>query len=232
MENKIKDDMKTLEELKDVIKAQPINNNNNNNTNTQNNNNFNTSLTMNVLTKEYIINFLTNAPCVKELDNYDDVRIDNIITDPYYEDENIMFVNTVHNQYMGGKLIQYIGNVIISFYKKEDKIGEQSFWCSDLSRLKFLVRILPKDSTCNMWVIDSSGIIIKDRVVKPLLNYIIKCIDQYRIKYMTDDDIDFDKYLELSDIIMGISNDHITDKVARYIAPHFTIGRKLIADKK
>lgn len=219
MEDKIKEDIKTLDTLKEDSKV--VNNNNQNNNNNTNNNN----LTMNVITKEYIMGF-SNTPCIKALKNYDDVRGGNMILEPEYKDENIMFVNTLHNQYVRNKLPKYLGNIIVSFYKRQD-ITQQSFWCSDLSRLKFLVRVFPTGSTHGAWVTDGMGLIVKDEVIRPLLDYVVKCIDQYRIKHLEQLIIDNDKFLTLSEIITSIGNDLLLIQIIKYIAPHFALGKKL-----
>lgn len=219
MEDKIKEDIKTLDTLKEDSKV--VNNNNQNNNNNTNNNN----LTMNVITKEYILGF-SNTPCIKALKNYDDVRAGNMILEPEYEDENIMFVNTIHNQYIRNKLSKYLGNIIVSFYKRKD-ITQQSFWCSDLSRLKFLVRVFPTGSTNGAWVTDGMGLIVKDEVIRPLLDYVVKSIDQYRITHLEKLIIDNDKFLSLSEIVTSIGNDSLLTQIIKYIAPHFTLGKKL-----
>lgn len=220
MEEKIKADMKALDVLK-IEDEQAITNNTQNNNNNTNNNN----LTMNVITKEYILGF-SNTPCIKALKNYDDVRAGNMILEPEYEDENIMFVNTIHNQYIRNKLSKYLGNIIVSFYKRKD-ITQQSFWCSDLSRLKFLVRVFPTGSTNGAWVTDGMGLIVKDEVIRPLLDYVVKSIDQYRITHLEKLIIDNDKFLSLSEIVTSIGNDSLLTQIIKYIAPHFTIGKKL-----
>jgi hypothetical protein len=224
----IDDKLKELELKQIVTNNQIINNNNqfNNNNNTQNN------TTMNVLTKDYIIQNYTGDPCMKALDNYDDIRAGNMITDPYYDDENIMFVNTVVSQYICGKLTKYIGEIIITFYKNKDNRSAQTLWCSDLARFKFLVRVLPENATENAWITDSSGVIMKNTIIQPLLTYIVKCIDDYRIKYPQAMITNIDKHLKMSEIVTSIRNDSLINNVARYIAPHFTLGKNLTIKNK
>jgi hypothetical protein len=214
--------------LKGVIEAKAQNIQIQNQTNNiQNNNNQQANLTMNILTKEYITQHFNNDPCLKPLDNYDDIRIGNMITDPYYDDENVMFVNTVLCQYECGKLVEYFGKILLSFYKNKADISKQSLWCSDLSRLKFLVRILPTDSTTNAWITDPSGITVKDKIIKPLLDYVVTCIDEYSIKYPSKMISETEKFLTLGNIVTSIRNGSITNHIARYIAPHFTLGKQL-----
>jgi hypothetical protein len=211
-------DEKIKEIDKQAITVQNINGNQINN-NTQN--------TVNFLTKEYIVKNFNNDPCLKELDNYDDIRAGNMITDPHYDDENIMFINTIVSQHNLGKLIDYLSKIIISFYKNPNNFSLQPIWCSDTSRMNFLVRVLPCGSKCNKWVTDSSGIMIKEKVIKPLLNYVVKCADEYRLKYAHKMIKETDKFLTLSEIVSQVSNNALTDNIAKYIAPHFTLGKQL-----
>jgi hypothetical protein len=227
--------------LKDVCKKENeeyyknitnITNNNNNITN-NNNNQFNNNMAVNVLTKEYIMqNFLGN-PCLMPLPDYNIIKNGNIIIDPYYEDDNIMFINTLVSQYERGKLIEYFGSILVAYYKQANQISGQSLWCSDLSRLKFLVRILPyPDSPTNMWVTDSSGIMVKKEVIRPLLEYVVKCIDSYGIKYPLKMITETDKFLLLGKIVTAIRNNSLTNDIAKYMAPHFTLGKQLMVENK
>jgi hypothetical protein len=214
------------EQMKELLNKQTITVQNING-NQINNNNNNTQNTVNFLTKEYIVKNFNNDPCLKELDNYDDIRAGNMITDPHYDDENIMFINTIVSQHNLGKLIDYLSKIIISFYKNPNNFSLQPIWCSDTSRMNFLVRVLPCGSKCNKWVTDSSGIMIKEKVIKPLLNYVVKCADEYRLKYAHKMIKETDKFLTLSEIVSQVSNNALTDNIAKYIAPHFTLGKQL-----
>jgi hypothetical protein len=229
---------KHIEETLKVITEQKVINNNvnshNNIVNNNNNNNNNNTLNNNtviLLTKEYIKEHFTGDPYLQALPDYDAIRQGNMITDPHYDDENIMFVNTILSQYERGKLVKYLGNILLLFYKNKDDISKQSLWCSDLSRMTFLVRILPTDSPKNMWVSDPACVNVKEKIIKPLLNYIIKCIDEYRIKYNYKMKTEVDKFLTFSNIVKIILNDELTNDVAKYIAPHFTLSPKVIKDK-
>jgi hypothetical protein len=189
--------------------------------------NNNNNVKMVVITKEYIMQNFTDEPCLKPLDNYDDMRSENLIMEPKHKDENVMFINTILVQYESNKLVEYISDMIVSFYKKDGNEHEQAFWCSDVPRLKFLVRVLPMHADTNVWATDPSGILIKKQVIKPLLRYMIKCIDSYRIKYNKITGPDIDKHLKLSDIVKSISNNTLSTHIARKIAPHFNLGKHI-----
>jgi hypothetical protein len=231
MEVKLQHDKDLIDHLKEIAITQAKNAGNTNNINTQNNTNNNHNLTMNILTKDYIAQNFTGEPCIKSLDDYSIIKEGNLITEPHHEDDNIMFINTIVSQYERGKLVAYISNIIIAFYKKPDRVAEQSLWCSDLSRLKFLVRILPTNATCNKWVTDPSGITVKEKVILPLLTYIVKCIDEYGIKYPMKMITETDKFLLLGEIVTSIRNNSLTNNITKYIAPHFTLGKQLTIKK-
>jgi hypothetical protein len=237
LEDQIQQDIQILtDKLKEIQQPAAINNtiNNNNNTNNiQNNNIKNKNVIVNLLTKEYIKENFIGDPCLKSLQDYGVIKHGNIITDPHYDDENIMFINTIVSQYDRGKLIEYFGDILITHYKKSNQISDQSLWCSDLSRSKFLVRILPyPDSPCNIWVTDSFGVMVKKEVIMPLLDYVVKCIDSYSIKYPQHMVDETDKFLILGDIVASIRNNSLTHSITKYMAPHFTLGQQLKIENK
>lgn len=140
--------------------------------------------------------------------------------------ENIAFVDKIIFKYTRGNLIKYIGNIIVSFYKKEDDIPAQTFWCSDVPRLKFLVRILTI-SAGKKWFADSAGLLVTKDVVRPLLEYIIKCI-QKQVSCNTTDIINNpDKYITLGKIIMALQDENMENHITRQIAPSFIVGKHL-----
>lgn len=232
---------KLQEQLKDVH-ATTINNDNKtmNNNNTVNNNN----LTVNLLTKDYIIQNYNNEPCLKELENYGTIKTGPLVDNTTNQDENNAFVNTIITQEKCGKLVKYFSDIIVSFYQKQNDLSQQAFWCSDLARLNFLVRVLPLDESYSTWHSDPSGVIVKKKVITPLLNFVEKCIDDYTIKNSHTIAQNIDKHIKLGEIVKNIRNDVITNQVAKYIAPKFAYGKhfsnedkkrkneKVIVDKK
>jgi hypothetical protein len=227
LEEKFNKDKQELEaKLKEITVPQIINNNQTNNNQTNNiNNNTQANLNMMVMTKDYISkNFLCD-PILKPLDDYDLIREGNMITDPHHADENVMFVNTIYSQYERGKIVEYIGDIILLFYKHKDNLSQRSFWCSDASRMKFLVRIFSNNT--NTWKFDDSGIMVKEKVIKPLLDYMVKCIDAYRIKYSYKMIDETDKFETFSIIVTSIRNGGMSEDVTKYIIPHFTLNKQL-----
>lgn len=230
-----------------------ITNTSNNNNNNNINNNGDTVLNMVVITKDYICQNFLGAPHMAALQNYDDVRNGILLKDKEQkppentelnfidedsneddneqseeiENENEIFVNAIVLKYKYGKLSQYFGDIIISSYKKENDAPNQSFWCSDVPRLKFLVKSLLMSSE-SKWMFDSSAIAVKKEIIKPLLNYVVKCINEYLENSSSDDIInDPDKYVIINNIIMVLKGDYLVCQITRHIAPHFAVGKYL-----
>jgi hypothetical protein len=220
---------KLQDQLKDVH-ATTINNDNKtmNNNNTVNNNN----LTVNLLTKDYIIQNFNNEPYLKELENYGTIKSGPLVDNTTNQDENNAFVNTIITQEKCGKLVKYFSDIIVSFYQKQNDLSLQAFWCSDLARLNFLVRVLPLDESYSTWRTDPSGVIVKNKVITPLLNYVEKCIDDYTINNSHTIAQNIEKHIKLGDIVKNIRNDVLTNQVAKYIAPKFAYGKHFCNEDK
>lgn len=229
MQAKMKRENEKLEnQLKKIEDEQSENNINIINNNTINNTINNCPINITFVTKEHIKKNFKNGPCIESLTNYNDIRKGNIITSKNIS-EDVMFIDTIVCKYGCGKLTQYIGNIIISFYKKENKLIDQSLWCSDISRLTFLVRILPKGSLTTTWISDPSGIIVREKVIQPLLEYISKCIDD-RVIINLILDPNSDKHSILTKIVKSIKNYSLSKNVSKYIAPHFAFGQQSITN--
>lgn len=72
----------------------------------------------------------------------------------------------------------FIGDILIKYHKKED-ISKQSIWNTDTSRWSYIVKVLPDE-----WIKDKNGIVMLDKCIKPLLNYITDLMKKYD-KYLT-----------------------------------------------
>jgi hypothetical protein len=212
-------ELETLKQKLNDITPNVSNQNTNTNNKTVNNNN----LTVNVLTKDYIIQNFTEKPYLTALENYGMIKIGNNIPDTL-TDEDVLFVNTIINQEKNGKLVPYFGDILISLYQNPEHLEKQAMWCSDVSRLKFLVKVLPHDPDCNPWVSDPTGIIVKKNVIVPLLSYVIKCINDYMLKYKDTIGDNIEKYIKLNEIATLLTNDIIITNIAKYIAPNFIFG--------
>jgi hypothetical protein len=64
------------------------------------------------------------------------------------------------------KLIPYLGDIIIKYYKKENP-KDQSIWNSDTTRLNYLIRELI--DTELTWTCDKAGLKVNEFIIIPLL---------------------------------------------------------------
>lgn len=225
-----KNEIKELQEQLKEVHATTINNDNKtlNNNNTVNNNN----LTVNLLTKDYIIQNYNNDSQLKELENYGSIKSGPLVDNTTNQDENNAFVNTIITQEKCGKLVKYFSDIIVSFYQKQNDLSQQAFWCSDLARLNFLVRVLPMEESHSTWRTDPSGVIVKNRVITPLLSFVEKCIDDYTIKNSHTIAQNIEKHIKLGEIVKDIRNDVLTNQIAKYIAPKFAYGKHFSNEDK
>jgi hypothetical protein len=199
-------------------------NSNNTNTNT-NNNHINNNNNLNISLNQYVKEYCKLGPPMKALEDY------NLIKDAkklVYTKEpiDIRFIRTLSDQYEFGKLPLYLGDIIISFYKK-DKQNEQTFFTTDISRLTFLTKILPMGDTNIKWISDKSGELVKTHVIRPLLEYIEQSIIKFRKKNKVSID-NCEVHSNLVKISKGISNQTLENSIARYIAPKFIFNNLLI----
>uniref|UniRef100_A0A6C0ACF0 C2H2-type domain-containing protein n=1 Tax=viral metagenome TaxID=1070528 RepID=A0A6C0ACF0_9ZZZZ len=78
--------------------------------------------------------------------------------------------NTIH---------EFLGAFILTIYKKKN-YNEQSIFASDVSRLSYIVKETIYDDISE-WVIDSTGLKVKQYVIKPLTDHVLNILKSYRI---------------------------------------------------
>ena len=113
---------KIYEEQKTTTQINTLNNSNNNN--------------LNVGTLNYIVNKFPSAPPLQKITNFVINGIDT--NDPLQHDN---FINNVIYHHNHKTLHSFLGDHIISIYKKTD-LSKQSFHTTDTSRLNYAVRIV------------------------------------------------------------------------------------------
>jgi hypothetical protein len=150
---------------------------------------------------------------IKDLKINKDENLFSVLT--YYQKENILH--------------QFIGDFIISIYKKENP-KEQSLWTTDSSRLNYLVRTAIKNK--NIWKIDKAGTKVRDNIICPILEEIYNEILK-EMEYVTKDYINI-KYLKVKELILlqqvidNIDCNKLDHEINKYIAPHFNIDRDFL----
>ena len=207
----------------------------NNKNNTYNNYGVNNNNSMSTL--NYVIKNLQNAPEFTLINNFD--IFDKTNCEYEYE-----YIDDVLYYYEHDNLADFIGNHIVSVYKKED-IRDQSVLNSDTSRFSYIIR-----STMNKnisWIVDKGAKKFIEYAITPLLNVmkddIRVCIQH--INNALKENLDKDemkrllhKTLNLQDIITHIDDDTLCQNILKKVTPHFYFnkdmcqsGNLLICDK-
>lgn len=148
----------------------------------------------------YAVKNYNNAPILKELDDYSNIKyIQNDInseeTDDGKDDKeinkvNLNFICVIVSRYENDRLASYIGDFIIKIYKKKDATL-QSMWNTDTNRYSYAIRCMIADEKAS-WVYDPAGIKVIECIVTPLLAYIQKLIGESLKKYLADAEIAYD----------------------------------------
>jgi len=133
-----------------------------------------------------------------------------------------------------GQLDQYIGDIIVKYYKMEN-VEEQALWNTDTSRLAYLVREIINSK--NEWSIDKGGIKVFNYIVNPILQHVkhevaicAKKISEH-IGETGDCNNKLFKRMQLSQkLIVEINSGDLGKKIVRYISPFFYLDKKFIAD--
>lgn len=182
--------------------------------------------------KHAVINF-TSAPSLADFTDFDLLKTENDTI------LNIMLLKSEKNI-----LHEYIGDVIINCYKKEN-IAMQSMWNTDCARLSYIIRskVICNDpdiiEKCE-WKIDKNAEIIKKNIILPILQYLKKVsinaakekFKEYnnRINNTERDDIllsSFNKKnAQLQQELENVS--YISQNIIKHISPHFYMSEKTL----
>lgn len=215
MKNKIKN-------LEDKLDNTTLAINSNNTSNNNSNNNSNNVMNINILT--YANKNYTKAKPLETLKQQDAMKL---LTNDKSNDhtiEDIIIFN-----YEKRIFDQFIGDIIIKEYKKDDP-QDQQIWASDMARLSFIVRrILDKND--DIWIKDKKGTSLIKMVITPILEETKKIMTEYmpiccsiiekanarRAEKITE------KMFNMGKIIYDINTKEVHPKVLKYISPHFKL---------
>jgi hypothetical protein len=158
---------------------------------------------------EYIIKNYQNVPELMPIKDYSIMG--------KYDGKDIVY--TIVEQYKSGNLINYLGDMIVSYYKKEK--DEQSLWSTDCSRLNYVIRA--KIGEKLNWCLDKRGVNLCNIIIDPLLKYIREELEAYvfSVKGNLGEMYEINKRIIIGEIIEKIDNSCIGDNLLRYIAPYF-----------
>jgi hypothetical protein len=175
-------------------------------------------------TQKYAEKHFRDAPVIKEID---------ITALEYDETENIKFVEEIIYHYNHNKIAEFIGNIVIDKYINEDNPQNQTIWCTDPSRLKFIIK---EDD----WIIDKDSKKIRNMIIDKILiniNNKLKTYIHICNSMMNNNETDIhEKHLiitkmeKATEIIIKIK-DEIPQKILRFIAPNFVIDQIFLKDK-
>ena len=124
-------------------------------------------------------------------------------------------------------LPKHLSNTLIEHYRA-DNPREQSVWTTDASRMKMIVKM------DDNWIRDSNGKIINEHMIVPLINEMVRIIDQYNTsngmnvgKMTRAQEL---KYAEVAmrilDIKLDVSSERINKEILKCLMPEFIMRRK------
>jgi hypothetical protein len=174
---------------------------------------------------------LTSAPILTKICKFDFV-------------DDCECVDELVHHYLENTIHQYIGDIIITLYKK-DKAGDQSFWNTDSSRLGYIIR--QKVDAQVLWGKDVNADRITKLVLTPIIEFFIECVDDRKTeekKFIKKND-DCPKHSKMYDRIIkkeafcknlilvktALLDTKLNKNIIKYITPKFNISALMLAKK-
>lgn len=119
----------------------------------------------------------------------------------------------------------FFGKGIINEYKKADP-QEQALWCSDTSRLSYIIR--EAGARQDKWTSDKKGLKFVKYVIRPVLTKTNKIINEFIKSLKPDENAEnFAKIVNLKQSCLELSkyldSDKLENDILEYIAPHFKL---------
>lgn len=140
------------------------------------------------------------------------------------------FIEDLFQQHSDGTIHEYIGNMIIVLYKKDDH-KDQVIFNSDPNRLTYIIsKVLYEDGEVK-WHIDKGGIDTKKIIIKPILDGLRPILFEYYVrKCKYGDERDNGRRLRIEErvltMIKEIDNEKLHNKIIKYIANSFYMDRE------
>ena len=125
-------------------------------------------------------------------------------------------------------LDDYLGKIIVRYYKKKDP-NQQSIFNSDTTRLTYIVRELFNNKKID-WTVDKKGIKTTNYIIKPLLKHIDELIREYidqktslNHKEISTTELiaNFDNLKSGNEILHSIEKNELSENILKKISPHF-----------
>jgi len=181
----------------------------------------------NVHTKTFLMKNFIDAPDIYPFTNFLD----------YIKDEEDLTDNIIQ-YYQNGKLDDFISDMIIKEYKKENP-KDQSLWNTDCSRLKYVIKQTINNSS--QWSVDIKNNGFGELLIKPILSY-IKTLMQSKIQMESINlQLDGHVYTEeqcreismkmqmASKLIIDINNKSLANKIIKKSAESFYFDKGILS---
>jgi len=173
----------------------------------------------------YLNKHYPNAPALEYItdivdipDLHEDLKEDQVVDNIIYE-------------YKNHTLTSFIGDMIVKNYKKTDPT-QQSLWNSDNDRLTYMIRSLLANESIQ-WEVDKKGINTTKYIIKPIIDYIKKQLENYIITCEVSRKDKTRKLMgsvyKMADcriIIANINDGTLADNILKYISPHLYIVKE------
>ena len=125
-----------------------------------------------------------------------------------------------------GRLYEYIGSYIVKKYKKVNAI-DQNLFCTDVSRDNYILKMIEEvgDKNIIKWKKDKGGITFKNKIIKPMVDYICEVLHEEIMKKNKSDDIIKESYMlsKLADALCTMKGKEFMGKLLKEISPEFQI---------
>jgi hypothetical protein len=210
---------KLIHELAELLKQHGI-------PTTTNTNSHNTN---NISVTAYVNAYFADAPPIKKLTKRDLQRIEKDCEKEYDD----TMVKVIVDLYKKNKLIPFISDIIVKYYKKED-VTKQSLWTSDASRLTYIVREIIEKCGVTTWTKDLNGEKIRKYTIVPILEVIKEKLYKYRgevinKRKLVDNLMDgLEEFLDtckvVSELLEMCDNRELENQIIKTMTPYFSLN--------
>ena len=206
----LKQEIKSKDEIIEIFKTQSTTTN--------------TIATKSVSALTYLVRKHKNAPPLLQIEHDEAKKLLKC-------DEDESLTGNILIEYREDRLDEFIGNIIVGFYKKEDP-NQQSIWNSDASRLTFLIKDIIGNKS--EWMTDKKGTKLRQLVIKPITTLIEELIRNWQIEQAKVNDYELD--VEQTDVRMvnttnaigilaDVKSGALEEKISRHLSPRFGLNR-------
>jgi gas vesicle protein len=121
---------------------------------------------------KYLSKHITNVPVLKHRKDEIFGQIENS------HSKSITSTEYIINKFSSGNFPKWIGSLIATVYKGEN-IDLMSMYCTDTTRLTYIIGAIINGTKQAKWITDDSGLKVNELVIVPALNLIYNMMDTY-----------------------------------------------------